>query len=279
MNRVRGDAIYADLNANFGQGTQPDLLLNNEAIKQALMNIFTTTVGEAGPIFEPEFGSILPLLLQEPMDAITMSKVKTAVFQAIARWEPRVIVDTQNTTIYADPSLQGYVVNLVYTVIYTGQQLVTRLRIVIFPDEPQGPILDYVIALQSVGWPGLYEFCIVEGSELVYNGDSTEWALLTTWTDWVSWGGSGGTNFQYTALVNRFTTQPRTITAKFGSPDYRTVIEVLMATSLDGTTYTPFAAIPLYPVSAQYYKFKVLVSNPAVDPSLNLGVLTFYLPA
>ena len=67
------------------------------------------------------------------------------------------------------------------------------------------------------------------------------------------------------------------MTADFGGPDARTTIAIMMSTSLDGITFTPYAAIPTGPVTAQYYSFQAQVSNAYVDPELNLGVLAFYI--
>ena len=127
QNRLKTNATYSDLNRFFGQEGAPDLLFDKQAISQALFNIFQTLVGEAGPIFEPEFGSILPQLLQQPLDEITAFEIRAATIQAAQRWEPRIEVDSSQTSVIVDQVSPGYQVYLVYRIRQTGE--VTSLTI------------------------------------------------------------------------------------------------------------------------------------------------------
>jgi phage baseplate assembly protein W len=114
-------SLYSDINRNFGEVGQPDLLFDSKAISQALINIFRTSIGEAGRIHDPEFGSGLPELLQEPMDEQTAFKVKAATIQAAQRFEPRIDVLVGNSAILIDETLPGYKVYLVYVIRQTGE--------------------------------------------------------------------------------------------------------------------------------------------------------------
>ena len=121
MAKQRSLASYVDLNSNFGEDGVSDLLFDRGAISQALRNIFSTTVGEAGPIFNPEFGSLLPQLLQEPLDDITTYKIRGATIQAVQRWEPRVEIDFSRTSVDILYALPGYQITLVYKIRQTGE--------------------------------------------------------------------------------------------------------------------------------------------------------------
>lgn len=127
--KQRSLATYVDLNPSFGQDGAADLLFDRPAISQALRNIFSTSVGEAGPIFAPEFGSMLPYLLQEPMDEVTAFKIQAATIQAVQRWEPRVEIDFSSTSVVPIPELPGYQVTLVYTIRQTGELAVSSVRL------------------------------------------------------------------------------------------------------------------------------------------------------
>lgn len=125
----RSLATYVDLNSFFGYQGSPDLVFDRQAISQALRNIFSTTPGEAGPIFDPEFGSLLPQLLQEPLDEITAFKIRGATIQAVQRWEPRVEIDFSASDVQVVPQLPGYHVILSYKIRYTGETAVASVQL------------------------------------------------------------------------------------------------------------------------------------------------------
>ena len=129
INRVKSLASYSDLNPNFGQAVQPDLLFDKAAISQALRNIFSTIIGEAGPIFEPEFGSILPMLLHEPFDDDTKDKILVATIQAAQRWEPRIDIDFAQSNVALVSQMPGYQIFLVYTIRHTGELGASRFTL------------------------------------------------------------------------------------------------------------------------------------------------------
>ena len=124
---LKSHALYSDLNRLFGQGGAADIVFDKAAISQALFNIFRTYIGEAGPIFLPEFGSMLPYMLQEPLDVQTSFKVKVATIQAAQKWETRIDVDVGASSVAIDYALPGYVVYLVYTIRQTGEVGTTNI--------------------------------------------------------------------------------------------------------------------------------------------------------
>lgn len=120
--RLKSQATFTDLNRDFGQSGAADILLDKDAIKQSLYNIFRTSIGEAGPIFMPTLGSMLPKLLQEPLDNQTAFDIKSAAIQSVQRQETRVDIDVGQTSVVTDNTLPGYIVTLVYTIRETGEK-------------------------------------------------------------------------------------------------------------------------------------------------------------
>ena len=121
LSQLKSLASYSDLNRNLGQEGEADILLDHKAISQSLFNIFRTHIGEAGPIFMPDFGSSLPYLLQEPLDQITALSVSAAAIQTAQKWETRIDVDVGQTQVATDYNLPGYIIRMVYTIRKTGQ--------------------------------------------------------------------------------------------------------------------------------------------------------------
>ncbi len=125
IDKLRSQALYADLNSLFGQEGKGDLLYGREAVRQAIFNIFRTAPGEAGPIFQPDFGSLLPMLLQEPLDERTAFQLRAATIQALQRWEPRIEIDLARTDIVVDNVQPGYRVTISYVLRETGDSATT----------------------------------------------------------------------------------------------------------------------------------------------------------
>ena len=62
-----------------------------EHIRQSIGDILATPVGTR--VMRREYGSLLPYLIDAPMDQATVIDIIHASAGAIARWEPRVLVD------------------------------------------------------------------------------------------------------------------------------------------------------------------------------------------
>lgn len=62
-----------------------------EHIRQSIGDILATPVGTR--VMRREYGSLLPYLVDAPMDKATVIDIIQASAGAIARWEPRVRVD------------------------------------------------------------------------------------------------------------------------------------------------------------------------------------------
>lgn len=108
------NATFIDVNTNFTQDGQPDLLPDVAAVNTALYNLFHCPIGARGRIFQPTYGSLWWEWLQEPIDEITADKMRMSTIQAIQTWEPRIQVNLDASTITPNYSLPGYDVRIQY---------------------------------------------------------------------------------------------------------------------------------------------------------------------
>ena len=121
------NAIWVDVNTNFSVNDLPDRVPDDLAIIiSSLVNLFNCPIGARGKIFQPEYGSLWHHFLQEPIDDITAGKMRIAMIQAIARWEPRIQLDYANTSIEAVPALPGYNVKISAIILLTKQPISFR---------------------------------------------------------------------------------------------------------------------------------------------------------
>lgn len=115
------NVVWLDVNSSMGLDGKPDLLSNIRALVNSLFNLFQCPIGARGPIFEPEYGSILYWLLQEPMDHISAQKLKMACTQAIQRWERRIEIDLTRTRVLPDYNRNAFDVTLVFKILATQE--------------------------------------------------------------------------------------------------------------------------------------------------------------
>lgn len=66
-------------------------------IRQSIKNILFTRIGTR--LMREEYGSLLPELIDMPITPAMLLQCRTAVVVAIARWEPR--IDVETTTVAA----------------------------------------------------------------------------------------------------------------------------------------------------------------------------------
>ena len=111
------DVAWLDVNTLLDVNGRSDLLPGVQAINNSLYNLFRCNIGARGPIFDPEYGTSLYPLLHEPLDYITAGKVRMFLIQAIQRWEPRVILDMNRTTVVPNHNLPGFVVSIYYSLL------------------------------------------------------------------------------------------------------------------------------------------------------------------
>ena len=125
---LRG-ATWVDVNSRVTQDTLPDRLPDSLSIAHSsLFNLFNCNIGERGKIFQPEYGSEWRLFLQEPIDEITAAKMRIAMIQAIARWEPRIRLDYARCAIVPNLAIPGYEVRIYGTDTLTKNPLDIRFQ-------------------------------------------------------------------------------------------------------------------------------------------------------
>ena len=66
-------------------------------IEGNIIQILGTRKGER--VMLPEFGSNIRKFIHEPLDHITCALLRVEIFDAIKRWEPRIILDRKNSKI------------------------------------------------------------------------------------------------------------------------------------------------------------------------------------
>lgn len=64
-------------------------------IRQSIRNILFTAIGTR--LQREEYGSLLPLLIDAPLNEVTLLRCNAAVVTALARWEPRFQVTAAET--------------------------------------------------------------------------------------------------------------------------------------------------------------------------------------
>lgn len=74
-----------------------------EDVHQAIQIILGTSPGER--MMRPDFGAGLDAFVFEPVNATTMTRIRTRVHEALVDWEAR--IDVLDVTVTADPALPG----------------------------------------------------------------------------------------------------------------------------------------------------------------------------
>ena len=78
------------------------LLPLHEHLAQSVRNILFTRIGTR--VQREEYGSLLPLLIDMPLNEITLLRCTSATITALAAWEPRITVTAAAVTPLADGS-------------------------------------------------------------------------------------------------------------------------------------------------------------------------------
>lgn len=109
------DALWVDVNTDYGLNTLPDRLPDGLAIvKSSLRNLFNCVPGQRARTFQPTYGSIWLQFIHEPISDMTAQKMETFMVQAIEKWEPRITLDLTNTSIVPDFNIPGYKVRIAF---------------------------------------------------------------------------------------------------------------------------------------------------------------------
>jgi phage baseplate assembly protein W len=82
--------VYRDVSSTFIHLITKRVIVNSDldAIKNSVKNIVLTRRG--GRPFNPLFGTRVPNMLFEPIDAFTARAIQVEIVDGITRWEPRI---------------------------------------------------------------------------------------------------------------------------------------------------------------------------------------------
>lgn len=113
---------FTDLNNDYGETSTRIRLTGTDAIKAQVRNILSTPIGSEA--FEPEFGSMLPFRLFEPITSLTAWQIENDTVSAISRWmRGRINVNRSQckAEAFEREDAAGYYIRLVYNEIETGE--------------------------------------------------------------------------------------------------------------------------------------------------------------
>lgn len=112
--------FWKDIDIELRKQNNGDILdmTNSDAITNSLKNIFTTFQGSRRMV--PYFALPIHNLLFEPMDEFTANRLGELIWDAVTRWETRIIVEGLN--VVADEDNNQYEVYLNYYIGNTGNQ-------------------------------------------------------------------------------------------------------------------------------------------------------------
>lgn len=106
---------FTNKNEVYAINEQKDLVVDYDlqAIKNSIVNIFTTSPGEK--ILNPTFGLDLRDYLFEPVSEAVAAQISTAILNGFIRQEPR-ITFLQRPTVISNLDEQGYTISMLVSV-------------------------------------------------------------------------------------------------------------------------------------------------------------------
>lgn len=107
---------FSDVNLSIDELSPTELVVDEEAIQKSIFMILGTPVGSR--VFRRDFGAKLDALLFEPMDDITVQRIKSGIISAISRWETRLFLT--DVTVSPDYDNLQYFVSMSYTIPSLG---------------------------------------------------------------------------------------------------------------------------------------------------------------
>ncbi|MDV7388952.1 GPW/gp25 family protein [Acinetobacter baumannii] len=106
------------INKNNGQTLETE----EQSIKQSIDDIVSTPIGSR--IMRREYGSLIPDLIDQPINEVLILKCYSAIYTAILRWENRINVSQiLNTQVKEN----GLIFDLEGTSTVTGQNMNLRI--------------------------------------------------------------------------------------------------------------------------------------------------------
>lgn len=106
--------VWRDVNFLYGMDTDPELVTDITAINKAMYFMLRTIVGT-----EPmrrNFGSYLSYYLQQPVNEEFAGEVRASLISSLERWETRVSVNHNQTSVVPSADGLGYDITISYFV-------------------------------------------------------------------------------------------------------------------------------------------------------------------
>jgi phage baseplate assembly protein W len=111
------DITWIDVNSNFGEDADAEVVIDVAAINNSLFNVLSCEIGSRP--FLRDYGCQLLSALFEPVDGETQNFIDILIFQAISRWEPRIKLDRQKSVVAKRADGTGFDISLSYVIIRT----------------------------------------------------------------------------------------------------------------------------------------------------------------
>jgi phage baseplate assembly protein W len=106
------EATYTDLTTPKFSGLRITEIYDDISINNSLTNIFSTPLGSLPG--KPYFGTRIHTMLFEFIDEITMSIITEMINEEVAKFEPRIIVDSVDFDNYPEYNKINININYVY---------------------------------------------------------------------------------------------------------------------------------------------------------------------
>jgi phage baseplate assembly protein W len=110
--------VFSDVNLDVNTESPLELVYNEDSINKSIITILGTK--KFSRVFRRDFGSELQDILFDPMDDMTVLRIKRELIEAIERWENRIIL--KKAEVLPDYPNQQYYVELVYVIPALGNK-------------------------------------------------------------------------------------------------------------------------------------------------------------
>lgn len=111
------EIVWVDVNSNFGEDVDPELVIDVAAINNSLFNLFSCPIGSRP--FERSYGSNLLNMLFDPTDWVSIDGIEANLFQSIRTWEPRIVLDRSRSSVAESKDGAGFDITIAYTILRT----------------------------------------------------------------------------------------------------------------------------------------------------------------
>ncbi len=104
--------LFSDVNMGLKDENNYELVFDETSVEKSIITILSTKVGSR--VFRRDFGSVLDDILFDPMDDITVERIKMGIIDAVSRWETR--IEVQSSEVKPDYDNRQYFVRLIYII-------------------------------------------------------------------------------------------------------------------------------------------------------------------